>query len=202
MKRIGIMGGTFNPVHNGHIAIADAAMEQFVLDKVVFVPSGLPPHKTKAEIIDKEHRFKMIKMALRGHKHFSTSRIEMDRPGYSYAVDTFKAFHKKFGKKAKLFYIMGLDSINDILNWKKPLELFKFCEFVVATRPGNSLRLFKRLVKFPPLQREVDKIHLMEVHIDISATEIRKRIKKGKSITKMVPRKVKQYIKKEELFKE
>lgn len=200
MKRIGIFGGTFNPVHNGHLAIAEKALEQFILDKVVFVPSGLPPHKTQAEIIDKEHRFKMVKMAIRGHKNFSSSRIEMDRPGYSYAVDTFSDFHKKFGKKAKLFYIMGLDSINDILNWKKPLELFKFCEFVVATRPGNSIRLFKRLVKFPPLQKEVDKIHLMEVNIDISATEIRRNIRQGRSIAKMVGPKVKEYIKKEGLF--
>lgn len=200
MKRIGIFGGTFNPIHNGHIAIAEKAMEQFVLDQVVFVPSGLPPHKTKAEIIDKEDRFNMIEMVLSGHKHFSVSRVEMDRPGYSYAVDTFKAFHKKFGKKAKLFYIMGLDSINDILNWRKPLDLFKFCEFVVATRPGNSLRIFKRLVKFPPLQREVDKIHLMEVNINISATEIRSRIKAGKKITKMVHPKVKEYIRKEDLL--
>ncbi|NQU18292.1 MAG: nicotinate-nucleotide adenylyltransferase [Candidatus Saganbacteria bacterium] len=202
MKRIGIMGGTFNPVHNGHLAIAEEAMRKFVLDRVVFVPSGLPPHKTKAEIIDKEDRFKMVELAIKGWPHFFASRIEMDRPGYSYAIDTFKDFHKKFGKKAKLFYIMGLDSVNDILNWRKPLELFKFCEFVVATRPGSSMRIFQRLVKFPPLEREVDKIHLIEVRIDISATEIRKRIKKGKSISKVVPAKVKNYIKKERLFQE
>ncbi|OGC03798.1 nicotinate (nicotinamide) nucleotide adenylyltransferase [candidate division WOR-1 bacterium RIFOXYA12_FULL_43_27] len=201
MKRIGIMGGTFNPVHNGHIAIAKEAMDHFILDRVVFVPAGLPPHKTKAEIADKEDRYQMVKMAIAGRKNFYASRIEMDRPGYSYAVDTFREFYKEFGKQAKIFYIMGLDSINDILNWKKPLELFKFCEFVVATRPGNRIRTFKRLVKFPPLQREVDKIHLIEVNVNISATEIRERIKNGKSIEKMVGRQVAKYIEKEGLYK-
>ena len=201
MKRIGIMGGTFNPIHNGHLLIAEEAMKKFVLDKIVFVPAGLPPHKTQAEIIDKEHRYKMIRLAIKGHKHFSASRIEMDRPGYSYAVDTFSDFHRKYGRKAKIFYIMGLDSINDILNWKKPLELFRFCEFVVATRPGSSIKVFKRLVKFPPLQKEVDKIHLIEVNINLSATVIRDLIQSGKSIAKLVPPKAVKYIKEKGLFR-
>lgn len=200
MKRIGIMGGTFNPVHNGHLAIAKAAMENFLLDEIVFVPSGLPPHKTTAEIADKELRYKMVKLAIAGYKHFSSSRIEMDRPGYSYAIDTFKQFHKRFGKKAKLFYIMGLDSINDILNWKRPLDLFKFCDFVVATRPGCKIKTFRRLVKFPPLQKEVDKIHLIEVKMDVSATKVRERIKEGKSIRRLVPHKAADYLRKEGIY--
>lgn len=200
MKRIGIMGGTFNPIHKGHLALANAAMREFVLDKVIFIPTGMPPHKALGEIIDKEHRYRMVRLAIKGKKKYSASRIELNRKGYSYAVDTLNKLRKKYGAKAKLFYIMGLDSINEILEWKKPLELFKMCEFIVGTRPGSRIRTFKRLVKFPPLQKEVDKIHLMELKEDISASEIRERLKSGRSAAKFLPKVVKNYIKRNKLY--
>jgi len=201
MKRIGIMGGTFNPIHKGHLALARTAKKEFALDRVVFVPSGNPPHKAAGEVIDKEHRFKMVRLVLKGKKGFASSRIELDRPGYSYAVDTFAALKRKYGKSAKLFYIMGLDSINEILDWKKPLELFNLCEFIVGTRPGTKLRTFRRLVKFPPLQKEVDKIHLMELRENISASDIRERLKTGRPVSRLLPKAVEKYIKRHGLYK-
>jgi len=195
MKRIGVMGGTFNPLHKGHLALAQAAQKKFALDKVIFIPSGNPPHKDPGEVIDKEHRFKMVKLAIKGKKKYTASRIELDRPGFSYAVDTFSALKRKYGKTAKLFYIMGLDSINEILEWRKPLELFKLCEFIVGTRPGTKLRTFKRLVKFSPL------IHLMELKEDISASEIRSKLKSGKSVGRLVPKVVENYIRRKELYR-
>lgn len=200
IKRIGIMGGTFNPVHKGHLALARAAKKEFALDQVIFIPSGNPPHKEPSEVIDKEERFKMVRMAIKGKKGYCACRIELDRPGYSYAVDTFNALKKRFGKKAKLFYIMGLDSVSEILEWKKPLELFDLCEFIVGTRPGTRIRTFRRLVKFPPLQKEVDKIHLMELRENISASEIREKLKAGQSVRRLVPRKVADYIRKKGLY--
>jgi nicotinate-nucleotide adenylyltransferase len=200
MKRIGIMGGTFNPVHKGHLALAKAAKEEFALDQIVFIPSGTPPHKALGNVIDKNERFKMVKLAVKGVRSYSVSRIELERPGYSYAIDTFRTLKKRFGKGAKLFYIMGLDSISEILEWKKPLELFKLCEFIVGTRPGTKLRTFRRLVKFPPLQKEVDKIHLMELKENVSASEIRARLKAGKSAGRLLPAAVEAYIKKEGLY--
>ena len=200
MKRIGVLGGTFNPVHKGHLALAATAKEQFALDHIIFMPSGTPPHKPK-EVIDKEFRYQMVKRAIGGIDDYSISRVELDRPGYSYAVDTFNGLKKKFGKNVKLFYIMGLDSINEILSWKKPLELFKLCEFIVGTRPGTRIRTFRRLVKFPPLEKEVDKIHIMELKENISSSDIRKRIRDSKPVEKMVPKKVLDYIKKQELYK-
>jgi len=200
MKRIGIMGGTFNPIHKGHLALARAAREEFALDQVVFIPSGNPPHKKASEIIDKEDRYQMVKIALRGNPGYFASRIELDRPGFSYAVDTFNALKRHYGKSAKLFYIMGLDSINEILEWRKPLELFKLCEFIVGTRPGTRLRTFRRLVKFPPLQKEVDKIHLMELKENISASEIRERVREGKSVSRLIPRVVERYIRRKGLY--
>lgn len=200
MKRIGIMGGTFNPIHKGHLALAKAAMEEFVLDKVIFIPTGMPPHKKPGEVLDKEHRYKMVRLAIKGISKFSSSRIELDRKGFSYAVDTCNELIKKHGKKAKFFYIMGLDSINEILEWKKPLELFKLCEFIVGTRPGTRIRTFKRLVKFPPLQKEVDKIHLMELRENISSSDIREQLQAAKSVRGLLPQVVENYIKKNKLY--
>lgn len=200
MQRVGIMGGTFNPVHKGHLALAQAAREQFVLDKVIFIPSGQPPHKASGDVAAKEARFEMVKLAIKGKKNYSVSRIELDRPGYSYAVDTFKALKRKCGGRCKLFYIMGLDSISEILNWKKPLELFELCEFIVGTRPGTKIRTFKRLVKFPPLQKEVDKIHLIELKEDISSSDIRARMAKGRSVKALLPSVVENYIREEGLY--
>ncbi|MDD4178510.1 MAG: nicotinate-nucleotide adenylyltransferase [Candidatus Margulisbacteria bacterium] len=195
MRRIGIMGGTFNPIHKGHIALAKAAQKAFALSQVIFIPSGTPPHKALDEIIDKEERLKMVRLAIKGIKKFSVSRIEIDRPGYSYAVDTFRALRRKYGAKTKLFYIMGLDSINEILEWKKPLELFKLCEFIAGTRPGH------RVAKIPQLNKVADRIHFIGLGEDISASEIRRKIVKGGKVGKLVPKAVADYIKKRGLYK-
>ncbi|MCU0640723.1 MAG: nicotinate-nucleotide adenylyltransferase [Candidatus Margulisbacteria bacterium] len=201
MKRIGIMGGTFNPVHKGHLALARAAQEHFALDEIVFIPSGTPPHKAAGKVLNKEERYAMVKLAIKGKKNWSASRLELDRPGYSYAIDTFATLKKLYGRRAKLFYIMGLDSITELLDWKKPLELFKLCEFIVGTRPGTRLRTFRRLVKFPPLQKEVDKIHLMELKEDVSASEIRAKLKAGKPVGRLLPAAIAAYIKVKGLYR-
>lgn len=195
------MGGTFNPVHKGHLALAKAAKKEFALNQIIFIPSGTPPHKALGKVIDKNERYKMVQLAIKGLADYSVSRLEMDRPGYSYAVDTFRILKKKFGARAKLFYIMGLDSINEILEWKKPLELFKLCEFIVGTRPGTKLRTFRRLVKFPPLQKEVDKIHLMELKENVSASEIREKLKAGKPVGSLLPKVVESYIRAKGLYR-
>jgi nicotinate-nucleotide adenylyltransferase len=195
------MGGTFNPLHKGHLALAKAAKEEFALDQIIFIPSGTPPHKALGNVIDKNERFKMVRLAVKGFRSYSVSRIELNRPGYSYAIDTFRTLKKRFGQGAKLFYIMGLDSVSEILEWKKPLELFQLCEFIVGTRPGTKLRTFRRLVKFPPLQKEVDKIHLMELKENVSASEIRERIKSGKSVSRLLPSVVEAYIKNKGLYR-
>jgi len=200
MKRIGIMGGTFDPIHKGHLALAKKAMEEFILDEIIFIPSGMPPHKKPGSVTDKEHRFNMVKSAIKGKKNYKISRLELDKKGFTFAVDTFNELKKKFGKNAKLFYIMGLDSINEILEWRKPLELFKLCEFIVGTRPGSRIRTFKRLVKFPPLQKEVDKIHLMELKENISSSEIRENLAAGKTIKGVLPKIVENYIKRSNLY--
>ncbi|MBU0629487.1 MAG: nicotinate-nucleotide adenylyltransferase [Candidatus Margulisbacteria bacterium] len=201
IKRIGIMGGTFNPIHRGHLALAAAAKKAFRLERIIFIPSGTPPHKKPGEVLDKEIRYRLVKMAIRGKKKYYLSRIELDRPGYSYAVDTFITLKKLFGPNAKLYYIMGLDSINELLSWRKPLELFKLCEFIIGTRPGSKIRSFRRLLKFPPLQKEADKLNLIELKEAISASDIRRRIKEGRGTGRLVPKVVAGYIAKKGLYK-
>jgi nicotinate-nucleotide adenylyltransferase len=200
MQRIGIMGGTFNPVHIGHIAIAEAAFKNYLLDKIIFVPSGHPPHKTHEFIADKEHRLKMVKIAIKGRKNFQISRVELDREGYSYAIDTFNELKKEYKGNALLYYIMGMDSINEILSWKKPLELFKICQFIVATRPGARIRTLRRILKFPPLKLHAGQIHILEVNKNISATKIRESIKKGRIPSRLLNPKVANFIKKNGLY--
>jgi nicotinate-nucleotide adenylyltransferase len=200
MQRIGIMGGTFNPIHVGHIAIAEAAFKNYLLDKIIFVPSGHPPHKTHEFIADKEHRLKMVKMAIKGRKNFQISRVEIDREGYSYAIDTFNELKKEYKGNALLYYIMGMDSINEILSWKKPLELFKICQFIVATRPGARIRTLRRILKFPPLKLHAGQIHILEVNKNISATKIRESIRKGRIPSRLLSPKVASYIKKNGLY--
>ncbi|MFA5113444.1 MAG: nicotinate-nucleotide adenylyltransferase [Candidatus Margulisiibacteriota bacterium] len=191
MKRIGIMGGTFNPVHKGHLALAMAAQAQYALDEVVFIPSGNPPHKAAGTVIDKKYRLAMVKLAIKGKKRWSVSRLEVDRPGLSYAVDTFSALRQKYGQRAKLFYLMGLDSLNEIRGWKKPLELFTLCEFIVATRPGTRGRI---------LLKETDKVHWLKLKEAVSASEVRRRLKAGKPVSKFVPARIAAYIKAKGLY--
>lgn len=201
MKKVGILGGTFNPIHNGHIQLAKKALEEFSLEYVLFVPTGLPPHKSSKDLAPKRHRLKMVSDAIRPYKKFKLSKAEINRSGYSYAVDTFNRLKKRMGAKTRLYYIMGLDSINSILSWKKPLELFKMCEFIVATRPGSKIKTFKRLIKFPPLALNKDKISVIELKMDVSATDIRSKIKSGKPVSGAIPPEVERYIAKNSLYK-
>ena len=195
-RRIGILGGTFNPIHNGHLKIAEYALKKFKLDKIIFIPTGTPPHKPKTNLLDRKTRYALVKQAIEPHKKFEASPIEIKRPGYSFAVDTFSILKKKFGARTDLFYIMGLDSLTDILNWRQPFRLFDYCEFIVASRPGSSYRVLRRLMKFPPLQKNADKIHLIELNMRYSSTEIRERLKRKKPITALVPSPVLTYFKK------
>jgi nicotinate-nucleotide adenylyltransferase len=201
MKKIGILGGTFNPIHNGHIELGKKAIKDFSLDQVIFIPTGMPPHKSKKDIAPKKHRLKMVQLAIAGTNKFKISKTEINRKGYSYAIDTFGRLQRRFGKKSQLFYIMGLDSVSSILSWKRPIELFRFCKFIVATRPGSKVRTLKRLLKFPPLAINKDKIMMMELNMDMSSTDIRHKIKSQRPVASLVQKDVLQYIDDKGLYK-
>lgn len=199
MKSIGIMGGTFDPIHNGHIAIAQKVMERYGLDEVVFVPSGNPPHKKERRITDATHRLAMVKAAIENIPGFSFSTMEIDRKGYSYALDTVNEFYEIYGRDIDLYFITGADAIAEIATWHRADELMKKCSFIAAARPGYHIGEAYRNIK------ETFGNHLFlfeETAHNESSSEIRQRIAEGKDVFAMLPPAVEGYIREHELYKE
>lgn len=201
-KRIGIIGGTFDPIHYGHLVNAEGARVEFGLDKVVFVPSGNPPHKKDYRVTDPEDRYLMTLLATITNPHFELSRLEIDRPGLSYTVDTIRECKAIYGDAVELYFITGADAILEILTWKNVGELITLCQFVAATRPGYSLTGLKRIVSIIRQQEQKDfTVHCIEVPaLMISSTDIRARVKKGQPIKYLLPEAVEDYIYKEKLY--
>ena len=200
--KIGVMGGTFNPVHYGHLVTAEEASVQFGLDKVIFMPTGWPPHKQNREIISPEDRYLMTVIATASNPHFTVSRLEVDRPGPSYSIDTIKALREIYGQSSEIFFITGADAVWEILTWKEPEKLAELCSFIAATRPGYDLEKFK---KIQPDQKKVKipNVYFMEVPaLAISSTDIRRRVSEGRPIKYLVPEGVDNYIYKYDFYKE
>ena len=187
--KIGILGGTFNPLHIGHLILAEEVREKLRLDKVIFVPTFIPPHKKNSDVAAAKDRLAMVKAAIRGNRDFSASNIEIRREGLSYTVDTVKALNRKFPGE-KLFFITGSDLLKYLDEWKDFKQLLGLVKFVVATRPGYPLE------KIPSY---VQRVGIRAV--DVSAFEIRRCIKQKKSFRYLVPEAVFDYINKNKLYK-
>ncbi|MEN6521518.1 MAG: nicotinate-nucleotide adenylyltransferase [Armatimonadota bacterium] len=195
--RIGIIGGTFDPIHLGHLIIAEEARYQFQLDRVIFIPAGVPPHKPDRPITDKEHRFDMTVLATEDNPAFEVSRIEIDRSGPSYAVDTLAELKKIYGNNTRLFFIIGADAILEILTWYKPEKLRCMCRFIATTRPGYRLSDVKK--KLP--EEYLERITFMDAPgVNVSATDLRNRAASGRPIKYMVPKAVEDYITDNKLY--
>lgn len=190
--RIGIMGGTFNPIHYGHLLAAEEARQEFNLEEIIFVPCARPPHKNQQDIAHPEDRYKMTCLAISSNKYFKASDIEIRREGMSYSQDTVIEF-KKLYQEAKIFFITGADAIAEIDTWKNASELPKLCEFIAVNRPQHKLKIKEEYLKFT---------HILEIPgVAISSTEIRQRIQQGKSIKYLVPEEVERYIYEHRLYK-
>ncbi len=187
--RIGILGGTFNPTHIGHLILAEEAFWKLKLNKVIFVPSYLPPHKEETDIIDAQHRFNMVSLAIEGNEHFEASMIEIDARCMSYSIDTLKQFRQRFGPDSEIFFITGSDSLKELFSWRKIDEIFSLSSFIVAQRPGYPIE---------ELPKDVQAVAITGV--EISSSEIRKRLKDKKSIRYLVPEGVRAYIEKNKLY--
>ena len=135
-KSIAIMGGTFAPIHNGHLVTAEAVRHRFKVDRVVFIPTGRPAHKTDKQVTHNEHRYLMTVLATMRNENFDVSRIEIDRPGITYTIDTIEALKKICRPDVRLYFITGADAIHQIMSWKEPERLLTLCDFVAVTRPG------------------------------------------------------------------
>lgn len=194
--RIGLMGGTFDPIHIGHVVTAEFAREEFALDKVIFIPSCNPPHKHLRKVTDAAKRMEMVQLATITNYSFEISDVELVRGGFSYTYDTVCYFRELYGEETKLYFITGADAIMEILTWKNVDKLIKACEFIAATRPGYYLDIVK------VLPRDYwDQIHFMEIPaLSISSTDIRARVHAGKSVKYLLPESVETYIKKNKLY--
>ena len=189
--RIGIFGGAFDPIHNGHLALAHASMEELKLDQIFFVPSSQPPLKTlERESASAELRFQMVKESIKGISKFEISDVELKRKGVSYTIDTIREFRKQFPQPLELFVIVGSDWGNRLHEWKAIDEIFSLSQFVVAARPG-----FQKMKLPKPIQ------FLYFEPIDISATKLRQMIRDQKSVSAWIPKPALDLIKKHGLYR-
>ncbi len=199
-KRIAIMGGTFDPIHYGHLVAAEAVRQELDIERVLFIPSGRPPHKKGGAVSPSEHRYLMTALATATNPYFYVSRIEIDRPDFTYTVDTLKELSSLCRKDAKIYFITGADAVQQIFSWKDSESLLNLCEFVAVTRPGyNTSKLEKFIDELS--KRCKSRIHILEVPaLAISSTDIRNRVQVLKTIKYLLPGAVEQYINKFELY--
>ena len=188
--RIGILGGTFNPMHIGHLILAEEAREKLGLDKIIFVPTALPPHKEDLNIAPAADRLKMIKLAIEGNKYFAVSDIEIKRQGRSYTIDTLSELKRKYSRD-ELYFIIGSDLLKYLNEWKDLTQIIKMVKFLVATRPGY------------PLEQIPNYIQTLAIRaVDVSGFEVRQCVRENKSFRYLVPDKVFGYINKRGLYGE
>ena len=188
------MGGVFDPIHYGHLFTAEEARISYHLDKVIFVPCHQPVHKKNKNISNPKHRFLMVSLAVKDNPFFEVSKIELQRKGFSYSIDTVKEFLKEYNNDVKIFFITGADAFLEFNTWYKSEELIMLCEFIAATRPGYNLSKLDKNIK--------DVIHIMKnPALAISSTDIRERIIKGGNIKYLLPEEIIRYISKNKLYK-
>jgi nicotinate-nucleotide adenylyltransferase len=227
MIRIGLMGGTFNPLHLGHLISADEIMNLLELEQVFIIPCSLPPHKEHDELIDSRHRLAMASLATASNPRLIVSSIEIERGGRSYTIDTIRALKKAEKNKLEIYFIVGVDVFSDIANWKEVDNLLRECHFVVTNRPGyDESKLVEKLnrdvasrhpdFKFA-LKEKIHKKGIKEIFIesspysiflvhiptlDISSTEIRRRVALGRPVKYLLTPEVRRYISEHELYTE
>lgn len=191
------MGGTFDPIHYGHLVAAEEARVRFGLDRVIFVPNRRPPHKKDYRVTGPESRWDMVVLATASNPDFETSRVEMDRSGPSYSADTVEILREELGEKAKLYFITGADAILEILSWHDPERVIEQCELIAVTRPGHDLEQLQRALPAHFLSRT----HVLGApSLDISSTELRKRAGAGESLRYLTPQAVMGYIRAYRLY--
>ena len=189
-QRIGLLGGTFNPVHIGHLLIAQDALEQLELDGVTFIPCAAPPHKAAPNLASGPHRLAMLRWAVRGQRAFRVDDIELRRGGVSYSVDTVTEL-KRRNPDTEFYFIIGADSLDELHRWKEIGRLAEMCEFVAVARPGCKLRRAYRQAR----------CRLVQGHAcDVASREIRERVARGAGIRYLVPETVLRYIARHKLY--
>ena len=196
---IGVLGGTFDPVHWGHLKIAEVAVQRLDLNRILFMPAGEPWLKAEKEIAPSQHRKKMLELAIEGNPRFTISTIELDRPGATYTVETLEMLHAGAGSDTDIYFLMGWDSLLQLPQWKRPLEIIRMCRIVAFTRSGMGPPDLEMLEeKVPGITRNA--IILDMPPVDISSSDIRDRVSKGLPIEDLVPESVEEYIRNNRLY--
>jgi nicotinate-nucleotide adenylyltransferase len=191
--QIGILGGTFDPIHFGHLIVAEEVRIRLELEKIIFIPAGQPWLKAAINISPVKHRVEMVQLAINSNPYFQLSTLEADRPGPSYTIDTLTVLHQEFGEEVKIFFLLGIDILPELLQWKDPQHLIQMCHLVALTRPGCSSPDLSSLER--AISGISSRITLLEVpEIGISSTRIRNRVAQGISILYLVPEAVERYI--------
>lgn len=194
MRKVGIMGGTFNPIHNVHLLLAQAAYEQFQLDEIMFLPSKRPAYKPLSELVDEEHRFHMIKLAICDNPHFSVSDMEFHREGNTYTADTLLELAQKY-PETEFYFILGGDSLFELEKWSRPEVVMEKAHIVAAQRDdkGND----RMVLKMKELNVKYNaRIELLRIpRMEVSSRMLRERVKEGQSIRYFLPEAVRNYIK-------
>ncbi len=192
-RRIGILGGTFDPIHNAHLLLGEAAREQFGLDRVIFIPNNLAHFKNRKEISGREERYQMVKMAIDGNPYFTCSRLEIDKDTGSYTIDTIEDL-KRMYPGDEIYLILGADSVLGIDSWYRSKDLLTSCIILAATREDDDLAVLDKK------RRELKNLYNADIRlltfnrIDISSTDIRQRIRLGRSVRYMLPNECIEYI--------
>jgi nicotinate-nucleotide adenylyltransferase len=197
--KIGVIGGTFDPIHNGHLIIAEETRNRLALAEVLFVPAGQPWLKASPPVATVDQRLEMVRLAIADRPYFKLSTVDIDRPGPSYTIDTIADLQSQLGDGTELFFILGWDSLAELPQWHEPARLIEMCYLVAVPRPGHSRPKLKALkAAIPGISRRLMLLDRPEVNI--SATVIRERVAWGLSIRRLVPEAVNRYIKQHELY--
>ncbi|MCL2500200.1 MAG: nicotinate-nucleotide adenylyltransferase [Defluviitaleaceae bacterium] len=199
---VAVFGGTFDPIHYGHLTVAEAVLAHFAPQRVLFMPCGQPPHKEGVNVTPAEHRYQMTLLATCDHPGFDVSRMELDRPGASFTIDTARQLLAVCPAEVKIYFIIGADSLEQLLTWKDAEALLTLCRFIAVPRPGFSSKQSKETVR-KLNNKYKERIFLLDMEkTDISGTEIRRRITEGKSVRSFIPRVVEDYARAHHLYRE
>lgn len=196
--RLGIMGGTFDPIHYGHLVTAEQAREALSLDLVLFMPAGRPAFKQDADVTDAEDRYAMTVLATAANPAFDASRFEIDREGVTYTIDTLRALRARYPENVKLFFITGADAILDLVTWHDAEQMAELATFIAATRPGYDIEQARTRVNSSGVPFDVRYIEIPA--LAISSTNIRQRVSEGKSVRYLTSESVIGYIRKNGLY--
>jgi nicotinate-nucleotide adenylyltransferase len=213
---IGIMGGTFNPIHFGHLRAAEEVAESLRLEQMIFIPAAKPPHKSEVEVVSFDHRWHMMQLAIAGNPLFVLSDLEYQRPGVSYSVETLTQLSKERGGSEELYFVLGLDAFLELQTWKSYRELFSLCHFIVVARPGFSPESLDAMLNTQVSDRysfdiqlqgyrhpNLHTVYYREVTLlDISSSTIRKLLAQGGTVRYLLPKKVEEYIQQQGLYQQ